>query len=823
MLTGDQSPDEHLAVLAGRPQHLVLLDDAHRLRPDAVPPLIAAARAGRLLALARRPTLEPVALADLERAAGADQVEPLAPLDRVAVAGLLSAATGHAAPAELVAAIWHASAGLPVFAVAMARAAADRAERSGPERSGDPSASANRVPAAVLARVQRSLVTAGRDATSVARVLALDPDLEDDALALAAEVPAERLPGAARSLRDAGLLQPGRERLVPLVTAALLAEQTGIERRAGHHRIARARAVVGAAPGTIATALWAARVRTPEAAERYLAAAEAVLWAEPAQAWAWLDRAAEVDADVMAVVPDDPAGADRAVRWAAVRGEAAVLLGNEPPEPAPAAPTALAGQLIEQHARTALVAAVADIQQGRVLRGGTALAGCGPLGAALAAPALVAAGRLDLTAPPRTDAVPIAVARLAEAAIACVSAEPALHLPLLIEAVETAGRTRPAVLWPETPHALTALAAVAAGDATTAEHALSAALAPGAAGELGGPAAGLRHRLLLAWVRLRTGRYDTAVAQLRDESDPWGTLDPTAPVRHRLLRTVLAAGLARRRGDVAAMRALWPQVEPLLARRAVELFGTEPLEELLVVAARLRHLERVQPLLDDLDAIVGRLGRPPVWAAAVGWLHLQVAVATDDGGRAAAVVASLADLLDRGVDPAGRVPSADRCTRAAALAAAAACWAQVLADRVDPDPVLTAVEALAGPGQLPWEASQLAGQAAIRCSDARLTRRLLERARELSNAETAAPAADDGRVGALSEREVEVARLVLAGRTHREIGSQLFISAKTVEHHVARIRTKLGVQTRAEFVAALRALLEDDSPDRGIRSPIGDS
>jgi DNA-binding CsgD family transcriptional regulator len=79
----------------------------------------------------------------------------------------------------------------------------------------------------------------------------------------------------------------------------------------------------------------------------------------------------------------------------------------------------------------------------------------------------------------------------------------------------------------------------------------------------------------------------------------------------------------------------------------------------------------------------------------------------------------------------------------------------------------------------------------------------------------------------LSERELEVAALVLAGRTHREIGGQLFIAAKTVEHHVARIRTKLGASTRAEFIATLRELLEPahrshpkgNHPQRGIRSP----
>ncbi|MBO0847759.1 MAG: helix-turn-helix transcriptional regulator, partial [Nocardioides sp.] len=110
--------------------------------------------------------------------------------------------------------------------------------------------------------------------------------------------------------------------------------------------------------------------------------------------------------------------------------------------------------------------------------------------------------------------------------------------------------------------------------------------------------------------------------------------------------------------------------------------------------------------------------------------------------------------------------------------------------------------------ELPWEASRLAGQAAIRTADAPLARRLLELARDLSSAEVATPdATADGKPAGLSEREVEVARLVLAGATYREIGARLFISPKTVEHHIARIRTKVGATTRAEFVAALRELL----------------
>jgi len=61
---------------------------------------------------------------------------------------------------------------------------------------------------------------------------------------------------------------------------------------------------------------------------------------------------------------------------------------------------------------------------------------------------------------------------------------------------------------------------------------------------------------------------------------------------------------------------------------------------------------------------------------------------------------------------------------------------------------------------------------------------------------------------------VTVARLVLDGSTHREIGAQLYIAPKTVEHHVARIRSKLGAGTRAELLAMLREMLGDGPGDR---------
>jgi DNA-binding NarL/FixJ family response regulator len=65
--------------------------------------------------------------------------------------------------------------------------------------------------------------------------------------------------------------------------------------------------------------------------------------------------------------------------------------------------------------------------------------------------------------------------------------------------------------------------------------------------------------------------------------------------------------------------------------------------------------------------------------------------------------------------------------------------------------------------------------------------------------------ATDG-VSDLSGREVEVLRLVADGRSNKEIGETLGLSALTVKSHLARISRKLGTGDRAEMVAlAMRA------------------
>ncbi|MBY6683017.1 response regulator transcription factor [Rhodococcus sp. BP-316] len=56
--------------------------------------------------------------------------------------------------------------------------------------------------------------------------------------------------------------------------------------------------------------------------------------------------------------------------------------------------------------------------------------------------------------------------------------------------------------------------------------------------------------------------------------------------------------------------------------------------------------------------------------------------------------------------------------------------------------------------------------------------------------------------GRLTERELEVLRLLANGMSNTRIGTELFISATTVKFHVSNIMRKLGVSRRAEAVYA---------------------
>lgn len=56
----------------------------------------------------------------------------------------------------------------------------------------------------------------------------------------------------------------------------------------------------------------------------------------------------------------------------------------------------------------------------------------------------------------------------------------------------------------------------------------------------------------------------------------------------------------------------------------------------------------------------------------------------------------------------------------------------------------------------------------------------------------------------ISPREIEIVRLLVAGKTNQEIGDQLYISGNTVKTHIKNIYGKLQVSTRVQLFALLR-------------------
>jgi len=63
-----------------------------------------------------------------------------------------------------------------------------------------------------------------------------------------------------------------------------------------------------------------------------------------------------------------------------------------------------------------------------------------------------------------------------------------------------------------------------------------------------------------------------------------------------------------------------------------------------------------------------------------------------------------------------------------------------------------------------------------------------------------------GRVEPLTDRELEVLRLLAAGRPNREIAGELVVTLETVKKHASHIFDKLGAANRTEAVARAREL-----------------
>jgi DNA-binding CsgD family transcriptional regulator len=102
------------------------------------------------------------------------------------------------------------------------------------------------------------------------------------------------------------------------------------------------------------------------------------------------------------------------------------------------------------------------------------------------------------------------------------------------------------------------------------------------------------------------------------------------------------------------------------------------------------------------------------------------------------------------------------------------------------------------------EALALATEIGGREHALRASARLADLATARDRAELAQPPRRPGAaarkgMGGLTERQLEVARLIGQGRTNREVAAQLVVSERTAEHHVENILTKLELTSRTQL------------------------
>jgi len=374
---------------------------------------------------------------------------------------------------------------------------------------------------------------------------------------------------------------------------------------------------------------------------------------------------------------------------------------------------------------------------------------------------------------------------MASAVRSSLGPDPSAALSTLMQATRSSLGARHELL-PDQPAALGALVALHGGDLAMADSLLSSTLTR--THELL-PADRSRTIALRAWTNMQAGQYAEAHALLAQ-------LDPRSP-REQPWVWGLRVGLARRQDDVRALARHWVDARGVMVGHPVDLYSLLPLGEMGLAAARMGETELAEPLWGRAVSLLEGLGTPPLWAPAFHWYGVQAAILTN---RPKAMAPHAAVL----------VAAARTSPFAAALARAGRSWIAVLGGNVDPAQVESAARGLAAVGQL-WEGARLAGHAAARAADKKDAAALLECARDLLASTTSpdpghtSPASSEWRAGAvpLSRREREVVELVLAGMTYRQIGETLYLSAKTVEHHIARIKRRSGVSTRSELLDRL--------------------
>ncbi|NJC69005.1 helix-turn-helix transcriptional regulator [Planosporangium thailandense] len=770
----------------------LLVDDAHLLDEARLRGLCRLVEGRRhRLAIAYRPWPRQstmVELADALKRDGSPLL--LCPFTEEQTATYLAGMYGTRPPAALARYVHAQTAGVPRFV--------DRLARALPP--GEPPAEA---PRSAVLRFAAELEDLDDRVRGLLLAVATGQRLSLPVLTALLSADADEVDETVKAARATGLLGPD-DRLPPIARHALVALIPATHRVAVCARLAELQMQRGAPVLPLVRTLSGAGVSADSLAAVFEAAGNEALVDEPALA-----------AELFATA----AGAGRPTT---ARHALAAALAGDLDSALRLSDRLIAAPGSPERADGAAVAATALTHRGQAARGAELYRWAGtPSAVAFAAIGYLGAGHLEesdrllLHAPP-PDGPPTLLASaallMARGVRETIGGSSTAALSALVQAsalLEPAGR---AALLPDSPAALAALVALHYGEFDIAERVLDRAVAA----RTGGALMARRHRLMQAWILMVRGRTAAATQSLATVTTEGAPLE----ARDLLFATALEMGIARRNSDLTALARGWALARDAVVRHPVDLFTLLPVGELAIAAARLGELAALLPYLRDARVLLDRLGSPALWETPLHWSALHAAITAEQPAAAEDHVRALAGL-------------AGHSRYGAALAAAAQTWVEVLRGVVDPEKVEAAARGLYEAG-LCWDGARLAGQAAIRTADRRAMTTLLDCARALqgrpAGPRSAGPrsagqpagssttqAVGTPAEGRLSDREQEVADLVLAGMTYKQIGDRLFISAKTVEHHVARMRQRLGCGSRSELLARLRAM----AAQRSAGEPVG--
>jgi ATP/maltotriose-dependent transcriptional regulator MalT len=254
----------------------------------------------------------------------------------------------------------------------------------------------------------------------------------------------------------------------------------------------------------------------------------------------------------------------------------------------------------------------------------------------------------------------------------------------------------------------------------------------------------------LALLSVRRGRFEEAAQLLADLETHGVAAEASAALHLAQGQAALAAAVLERRLDTLGDGL--PAV-PLLAL-------------LVEVRLALGEIASARTAAERLTAVAERAKQPPIHARAM-LAAARVAVASASGAEA--LFEQACQLFE-----ASRMPFESAVTR------------------------------------LEWAAALASTNRAIAGEDARLAlsrfeqldaRPYADRAAALLRTLGAGSRPGSRTAGPLTTRERQVLNLVSHGLSNADIGERLFISPKTVEHHVGRILSKLGLRSRTEAVA----------------------